>query len=128
MTMTFHDQIREEKLQYDINREASKISTLPSNEIRKYEYLTSEEILQSNQKQIIEQAKFTFLLWVKGFKRQLKTIEDQGKKYVETLKDLKPKEQRKSIEGIFPEGYGSLEIKNEINKIREYQKMSIETI
>ena len=128
MTMAFDDQIREEKLQYDINREASKISTLSSKEIRKYEYLTSEEILPSNQKQIIEQAKFTFLLWETGFKRQLKTIEDQGKKQVETLKDLKPKETRKSIEGIFPEGYRSLEIKNEINKIREYQKMSIETI
>ena len=48
--MTIDDQIRDEKLQYDINREAAKISALPSNKIGKYEYLTGEEILPSNQK------------------------------------------------------------------------------
>ena len=36
-----------------------KISTLSSGKIDKYEYLTGEEILPSNQQQIIEQAKFT---------------------------------------------------------------------
>ena len=59
--MTINDQIRDEKLQYDINREAAKISALSSGKIDKYEYLTGEEILPSNQKQIIEQAKFIFL-------------------------------------------------------------------
>ena len=58
--MTINDQIRDEKLQYDINREAAKISALSSGKIDKYEYLTGEEILPSNQKQIIEQAKFTY--------------------------------------------------------------------
>ena len=48
--MTIDDQIRDEKLQYDINREAAKISALSSNKIGKYEYLTGEEILPSNQK------------------------------------------------------------------------------
>ena len=48
--MTTDDQIRDEKLQYDINREAAKISALSSDKINKYEYLTSEEILPSNQK------------------------------------------------------------------------------
>ena len=38
--MTVNDQIRDEKLQYYINREAAKISLLSSGEIRKYEYLT----------------------------------------------------------------------------------------
>ena len=47
-----NDQIREEKLQYDINREAAKISALSSGKIRKYEYLTGEDILPSNQQQI----------------------------------------------------------------------------
>ena len=56
--MTIDDQIRDEKLQYDINREAAKISALSCNKIGKYEYLTDEEILPSNQKQIIKQAKF----------------------------------------------------------------------
>ena len=56
--MTIDNQIRDEKLQYDINREAVKISALSSGKIHKYEYLTSKEILPSNQQQIIEQAKF----------------------------------------------------------------------
>ena len=52
--------IRDEKLQYDIHREAAKISALLSDKIDKYEYLASEEILSSNQSQIIEQAKITY--------------------------------------------------------------------
>ena len=52
--MTIEDQIRDEKLQYDINREAAKISALSSGKIDKYEYLTVEKILPSNQQQIIE--------------------------------------------------------------------------
>ena len=51
--MTIDDQIRDEKLQYDINREAAKISALSSNKFNKNEYLTGEEILPSNQKQMI---------------------------------------------------------------------------
>ena len=43
-----------------INREATKISSLSSDKINKHEYLTDEEILSSNQKQIIEQTKFTY--------------------------------------------------------------------
>ena len=48
------------EMKNDINREIAKKSALPSNKIDKYEYLTGEEILPSNQKQIIEQAKFTY--------------------------------------------------------------------
>ena len=77
--MTINDQIRDEKLQYDINREAAKISALSSNKIGKYEYLTGEEILPSNQKQIIEQAKFTYSPLGKAFEKQTKTIEDNEK-------------------------------------------------
>ena len=46
--MTINDQIRDEKLQYDINREAAK-SDLSSGKIDKYGYLTGEEILPSNE-------------------------------------------------------------------------------
>ena len=52
--MTINDQIRDEKLWYDINREAAKISALSSGNIDKYEYLTGEDILTSNQQQLIE--------------------------------------------------------------------------
>ena len=95
--MTINDQIRDEKLQYDINREAAKISALSSGKIHKYEYLTGEDILRSNQQQIIEQAKFTYPLLRKAFKKLIKTIEDQGKKQVDTLENLKPKKQTKAI-------------------------------
>ena len=77
--MSIDDQIRDEKLQYDINREAAKISALSSGKIHKYEYLTGEDILPSNQKQIIEQAKFTYSPLGRAFEKQTKTIEDQGK-------------------------------------------------
>ena len=49
-----------EKLQYDINREAVKISALSSGKIDKYEYLTGEEILPSDLRRVIERAKFTY--------------------------------------------------------------------
>ena len=58
--MIINDHIRDEKRQYDINREAAKISALSSGKIHKFEYLTGKDILPSNQQQIIEQAKFTY--------------------------------------------------------------------
>ena len=46
--MTINDQIRDEKLQYDINRKAAEISALLSGKIDKYEYVTGNEVLSSN--------------------------------------------------------------------------------
>ena len=85
--MAIDDQIRDEKLQYDINREAAKISALSSGKIHKYEYLTGEETLPSNQQQIIEQAKFTYSPLEKAFEKQIKTIEDQGEKRIKAIQD-----------------------------------------
>ena len=90
--MTIDDQIKSEKLQYDINRETAKISALSSGKFGKYEYITGEEILPSNKQQIIEQAKFTYSPLGKGFEQQVKTMEDQGKKQIEALENLKLKE------------------------------------
>ena len=89
--MTTDDQIEDEKVKYYVNRLAAKISVLSSGKIDKYEYLTGEKILPSNQKQIIEQAKFTHSLLGKAFSKPIKTIEDQRKKQVNILKTLKPK-------------------------------------
>ena len=72
--MTINDQIKDEKLQYGINREAAKISALSSWKLHKYEYLTGEDILSSTQQQIIEQTKFTYSLLGKAFDEQIKTI------------------------------------------------------
>ena len=92
--MTIEDQIRDEKPQHDINREAAKTSALLSGKIDKYEYPTSKDILPSNQQQIIQQAKFTYSPLGKAFEKQTKTIEDQGKKQIDALANLKPKEIR----------------------------------
>ena len=59
--MTIDDKIRDEKRQYDINREVVKTSPLSSGKIDEFEYLTSEEILSSDPSRIIEQAKFTLV-------------------------------------------------------------------
>ena len=87
--MTINDQIRDEKLQYDINREAAKISALSSGKIHKYEYFTGEDILPSNQQQIIEQAKFTYSPLGKAFEKQkqTKTTEDHGEKQIKPIQD-----------------------------------------
>ena len=77
--MTIEDQIKDEKLQYDINREAAKIPDLSSGKIDKYEYLTGEEILPSNQQQIIEQAKFTYSLLGKAFEKQQEQLKIKEK-------------------------------------------------
>ena len=87
--MTIEDQIIDEKLKYNINREAIKISAFSSGKTDKYEYLTVEEILPSNQQQIFEQAKFTYCPSGKAFEKQTKTIKDQGEKQIKAIRDNK---------------------------------------
>ena len=127
--MTINDQIRDEKLQYDINRKAAEISALSSGKIDKYEYLTCKEILPFNQQQIIEQAKFTYSPLGKSFEKQIKTIEDQGQKQVQALKDLKPEEQTKAVEGKSNNQSMSANIFNDlINKIKSIMNDLFESV
>ena len=93
--MTINDQITDEKLQYNINREAAKISALSSGKVHKNEYLTGEDILPSSNQQIIEQARFTYSPLGKAFNKQTKTIEKQGKKQVDALNTLKSDNNQK---------------------------------
>ena len=72
---------------YNINKEAANISTLSSDKIDKYEYFTGKEILPSNQNQMIEKAKFTYLLIGKTFEKQTKTIEGQGEKQTKAIEN-----------------------------------------
>ena len=72
--MTIDNKNRDETLQYDINREAAKISALSSEKIDKYEYLTGEEILPSDQRRVIY---FTYSPLGKAFEKQIKTIKVQ---------------------------------------------------
>ena len=52
-----------------------------------YEYLTGEDILPSNQEQMIEQTKFTYSPLGKAFEKQIKTIKDQGEKQIKAIQD-----------------------------------------
>ena len=52
--------------------------TLSFRKIYKYEYLTGQKILPSNQSRIIEQAKLAYSPLGKLFEKQIKVIEDQG--------------------------------------------------
>ena len=122
--MTIEDQIKDEKLQYDINREVAKISALSSGKLDKYEYLTGAEILPSNQQQIIQLAKFNYSPLGKALENQRKTIEDQVEKQVDALKTSYKK--LPSIKDFVPTEKFNLEIINEIKRIEEIKKMLIE--
>ena len=78
--MTIDHKIRDEKLQYDINSEAAKISALSSGKIDKYKFVTGEEILPPDQRRVIEQLSLHIL-------KQIKTIEDQGRKQIKAVED-----------------------------------------
>ena len=56
------------------------MSALSSGKIDKSEYVIGEEILPSDQRKVIEQAKFTYSSLEKALEKQTKTIEDQGQK------------------------------------------------
>ena len=87
--MIINDQIKDEKLQYDINREVAQISAISSGKIHKYEYLTGEDILPSTQQKIIEKTKLTYSPLGKAFEKQIKTIQDKGQKQIDALENLK---------------------------------------
>ena len=121
--MTIEDQIRNEKLQYDINKEAAKISPLSSDKIDKYEYLTGEEILPSNQQQVIEQAKFNYSPLGKAFEKQTKTIKDQREKQVNALRSLESSDkQLPSIKDFISKERLNPEIVDNIAKIEEEER------
>ena len=109
--MTIDDKIRNEKLQYDINREPAKVSALSSGKTDKYEYLTGEERVPSDQCRMIEKAKITYYPLEKALEKQTKIIEDQGIKQVQALKVLSP-DQELSIKDDIPKNPLSKEQKN----------------
>ena len=77
--MTIDEKIRDEKLQFNINRETAKISALSSGKIDTYECLTGEEILLFDQSRMIGQTKFTYSSLGKASKKQTKEIEQEEK-------------------------------------------------
>ena len=122
---TIEHQITDEKLQYDIDREAAKISALSSGKFEKYEYFTGEGILPSNQQQIIEQAKFTYSSLEKTFEKQTKTIEDQGEKQIKAIQENKGQlanTQKVTIKIVIPEDVLNDKAKKEMDEIVEIEK------
>ena len=87
LIMIIDEKIRDEKLQYDISREAAKISALSSGKIDKCKYLTREEILPPDQRRVIEEAKPTYSPLEKGFEKQIETTEDQREKQIKALQE-----------------------------------------
>ena len=86
--MTPNVKIRDEKLQYEINRVTAKVFALSSDKIDKYDYMTGKEILPPQQHKIMQEAKFTYSKVVKAFEKQRKAIEKQGGKQVQVLQSL----------------------------------------
>ena len=79
--------------------------------------------MPSNQRQIIEQANFTYSPLEKAFEKQTKTIEDQGKKQVDALTALKTSNKKlPSIKDFIPIENLNPEIVNEIKRIEEIEK------
>ena len=76
--MTIDDKIKDKKLKYNINREAANISALSAGKVNKYEYLTGEEVLPSDQGRTIEQANFTYYPLGNAFEKQ-KQLKIKGK-------------------------------------------------
>ena len=77
--MTIDEKIKDEKQQYDINREAAKISVWSSKKNDKDDYLKGKEVLPPDQSRIIEQEKFSYSPLEKNIEKQIKTVEEQGK-------------------------------------------------
>ena len=104
--MATDDKIKDEKLQYNVNRKVTKILALLSGKIDKYECLTGKIILPSDQSRITKQAKFTYSPVGKAFEKQLKAMEEQ---------------EKKSVAGIFSKRMRTNLIKNEIDEIKKWE-------
>ena len=120
--MTIDNKIKNEILQYDLNREVAKILALSSGKI------DNIEILPSDQSRTIKLAKFTYSPLSKAFEKQIKANEEQGKKQVEALEVLKPITQKLTIEHAIPKHTLSEETITELNEIKEIEKAKYSNI
>ena len=95
--------IKQNESQYDLDREAAKISALSSNNLDKYELLTGEDL--DLKPSTVEQAKFEYSPLGKifnkglseedkkeGLLKKLKNIEDKNKQQLQVIKDQEGKQ------------------------------------
>ena len=114
--MIIDEKIRDEKLQYDISREAAKTSPLSSEKIDKYEYLTGGETFPFNHRRIIEQSKFANSTLRNAF-------EKQTEKQADAIKSLDPYNNLKQIENVFPQNLINDLICTKLKEIVELQNV-----
>ena len=115
--------IKKWKTKYDINRKAAKILALSSGKIDKYKYLTGKKILPSDLSIMIEQANFSRLSLGKALEKQTKATDDQRRKQIDALRDLKRDTQQLTFRDAIPEDQLNGETKNEIERTKEIVKM-----
>ena len=103
-----------------LTEKLQKISAL-SGKTDKYEYLIGKETLLSNQKQIIEQAKFAYFPLGKLFEKQTKTIEKQGEKQIKVIEYRVEKmfldTDQKFVASLFSKDFLNEEATLELSKI-----------
>ena len=112
---------RDEKLQHNINKEAAKISALPSRKINKFEYLTDKEILPYNRSQMIEQAKFTYSPLRKALKKQTRTK-------LQSSSLSNKKDELNQIESIFPKNQVNDLITDKLKEIKQLEEIDKEKV
>ena len=105
--MTIDDKIRDEKQQFEINKERSTLSPLSSGKVDKYEYLAGGEILPSDKRRMIEQCRFTYSPLGNTSEKQTKTIEVKAEKRTKAIQDgakkqtLNIHQNLKSVSNLF---------------------------
>ena len=127
--MTIDDKLRDEKLQYDIYKEAAKVSVLSSAKNDKYDHLKDEEILPSNQRQIIKQTKFTCSRLGKPFgknKEKWLKIKKKNKRTTKQSWEKVFRHKSKTNYLFFSKGFLNEDAKYELNKVVELEIKSRE--
>ena len=127
--MTIDDKLRDEKLQYDIYKEAAKVSVLSSAKNDKYDHLKDEEILPSNQRQIIKQTKFTCSRLGKPFgknKEKWLKIKKKNKRTTKQSWEKVFRHKSKTNYLLFSKGFLNEDAKYELNKVVELEIKSRE--
>ena len=137
--MTITDQIKildrkikQNESQYDLNREAAKVSALSSNNLDKYELLTGEKL--GLKPSTVEQAKFEYSPLGKIFNKGL-SEDDKKEGILKRLKNIEDenKVKNKDIKEVTdfvnqPLSFEAKELINEIKKIQknvDYRKLEI---
>ena len=107
------NKIKVNQAQYDLDRLAAKISALSSGELRKYEYLTGEDLGYNSS--VVEQANFDYSLLGKIFTKGLRE-DDQKEGLLKRLRKTEDKNEEQ------------LQLFSKANKISRIEKIKVNII